>query len=70
MNIETIKIFLESQPLLSIYLVIGIGYALGEVNIRGFSLGVGAVILALAFKVYQALLEDISFPEVDTVKEN
>jgi len=56
--------------LLSIFLVIGIGYALGEVNIRGFSLGVGAVILALAFKVYQALLEDTSLPEEDTVIEN
>jgi len=52
MNIETIKIFLESQPLLSMFLVIGIGYAIGEVNIRGFSLGVGAVLfVALGFGI-------------------
>lgn len=35
---------LESQPLLSLFLVIGLGYAVGEITLRGFSLGVGAVL--------------------------
>lgn len=35
---------LEQQPLLALFLVIGLGYAIGEVSLRGFSLGVGAVL--------------------------
>jgi putative transport protein len=35
---------LELQPLLTLFLVIGLGYSLGAVSIRGFSLGVGAVL--------------------------
>jgi putative transport protein len=41
---ETLRVFLEQQSLLSLFLVVGLGYALGEVNIRGFALGVGAVL--------------------------
>src|SRR5512137_1006596 len=41
---ETIRTFLEQQSLLSMFLVIGLGYALGGVNIRGFALGAGAVL--------------------------
>ena len=41
---DTLKIFFEQQPLLSMFIVIGSGYALGGVNIRGFSLGAGAVL--------------------------
>ena len=41
---ETITTFLEQQPLLSMFLVIGLGYAVGQVNIRGFNLGIGAVL--------------------------
>ena len=33
---DILRTFLEQQPLLSMFLVIGIGYALGGVNIRGF----------------------------------
>lgn len=36
--------FLASQPLLTLFLVISIGYAVGEITIAGFSLGVGAVL--------------------------
>lgn len=51
-------------------LVILLG-AIGGMMLAGvIGLFVGAVILALAYKVYQALLEDTSLPEVDTVKEN
>ena len=35
--------FFEQQLLLSMFLVIGLGYAVGHVNIRGFNLGIGAV---------------------------
>jgi putative transport protein len=41
---EILKTFLEQQPLLSMVIVIGLGYALGGVNIRGFALGAGAVL--------------------------
>lgn len=36
--------FLSSQPILTLFLVIALGYAVGEVAIAGFSLGVGAVL--------------------------
>ena len=46
---EFIKAFLEQQPMMALFLTIAIGYLVGEVNIKGFSLGVGAVLfVALA----------------------
>src|ERR1044071_5905672 len=33
-----------SQPILAIFLAIGVGYVVGQINIFGFSLGVGAVL--------------------------
>ena len=41
---EILRTFLEQQLLLTMFLVIGLGYAVGQVNIRGFNLGVGAVL--------------------------
>jgi putative transport protein len=41
---EILRTFFEQQQLLSMFLVIGLGYALGGVNIRGFALGAGAVL--------------------------
>jgi putative transport protein len=41
---EILKTFLQEQPLLSMFLVIGIGYALGGVKVKGFTLGAGAVL--------------------------
>jgi putative transport protein len=41
---DAAKMFLEQQPLFSMFLVIGLGYAVGQVNIRGFNLGIGAVL--------------------------
>ena len=35
---------LGTQPILAIFLAIGIGYLVGQVNIGGFSLSVGAVL--------------------------
>jgi putative transport protein len=41
---DTIRTFLEAQPLLTLFLAIGTGYLLGQVSIKGFALGVGAVL--------------------------
>ncbi|HEY9379636.1 MAG TPA: YidE/YbjL duplication, partial [Burkholderiales bacterium] len=46
---DAIRTILEQQPMMALFLTIAIGYLLGEVNIKGFSLGVGAVLfVALA----------------------
>lgn len=46
---EFLRTQLEQQPLLTLFLTIAAGYLLGEVSIKGFSLGVGAVLfVALA----------------------
>jgi putative transport protein len=47
MNIITA--FLEHQPFLSLFLVIATGYGLGSINIKGLSLGSGAVIFTGLF---------------------
>ena len=40
----TVGAFLDGQPLLAFFLVIGLGYAAGQIRIAGFSLGIGAVL--------------------------
>ena len=51
-------------------LVILLG-AIGGMMLAGvIGLFVGAVVLAIAYKVYQALLEDTSLPDEETAKEN
>ena len=46
---EYIKALLDQQPMMALFLTIAIGYLVGEINIKGFSLGVGAVLfVALA----------------------
>src|SRR5436853_995340 len=35
---------IETQPILTAFLAIGVGYLVGQINIFGFSLGVGAVL--------------------------
>jgi putative transport protein len=42
--VASIAPFLDAQPLLSLFLVIGVGYAVGRISIAGFSLGIGAVL--------------------------
>jgi putative transport protein len=44
--LEWVRVVLEQSPLLALFAVIGLGYALGQVSIAGFSLGVGAVLFA------------------------
>jgi putative transport protein len=46
---ELIKAFLDQQPMMALFLTISLGYLLGEVNIKGFSLGVGAVLFVALF---------------------
>jgi putative transport protein len=41
---DEIRTFLEQQPMLALFLTIAIGYLVGEINIKGFSLGAGAVL--------------------------
>ena len=41
---DNMSAFLESQPFIALFLVIGLGYAAGRVCIGGFSLGSGAVL--------------------------
>ena len=36
---DSLRAFLEQQTLLLMFLVIGLGYAAGAVNIKGFNLG-------------------------------
>src|SRR3954447_14572452 len=46
---EFVKALFEQQPMMVLFLVIAFGYLVGEINVRGFSLGVGAVLfVALA----------------------
>src|SRR6185503_3120616 len=37
--------FLASQPILSLFLAVALGYAVGQINIFGFSLSIGAVLI-------------------------
>lgn len=41
--------FLSQQPLLTLFLTVALGYLLGEVDIKGFSLGSGAVLFVALF---------------------
>lgn len=43
---EAISRFLEQQPLFAFFLVIAAGYALGQIDIKGFSLGMGGVLFS------------------------
>ncbi|MFL9961433.1 TrkA C-terminal domain-containing protein [Paraburkholderia sediminicola] len=46
---DFLKTLLEHQPLMTLFFTVAIGYFIGEFNIKGFSLGVGAVLfVALA----------------------
>lgn len=46
---DVVRTLLEQQPLMALFLTIAIGYLAGEINVKGLSLGVGAVLfVALA----------------------
>jgi putative transport protein len=40
---------LSQQPLMTLFLTVALGYLLGEVNIKGFSLGAGAILFVALF---------------------
>ena len=42
--IELARDIIGTQPILTIFLAIGVGYLVGQINLGGFSLGVGAVL--------------------------
>ena len=42
--IDLAREIVGSQPILAIFLAIGVGYLVGQINLGGFSLGVGAVL--------------------------
>src|SRR4029078_3422366 len=42
--IELAQNIIPTQPILAVFLAIGLGYLVGQINIFGFSLGVGAVL--------------------------
>ena len=46
---EFVITLLSQQPLMTLLLTVALGYLLGEVNIRGFSLGAGAVLFVGLF---------------------
>jgi putative transport protein len=46
---QAVRTLLEQQPMVALFLTIAIGYLVGRINIKGLSLGVGAVLfIALA----------------------
>src|SRR3982750_3512253 len=42
--LEIARDILNTQPILAVFLAIGLGYLVGQINLGGFSLGVGAVL--------------------------
>ena len=46
---EFVTTLLAQQPLMALFLTIAIGYLVGEINVKGFSLGVGAVLFVALF---------------------
>ena len=42
--IDLAREIIGTQPILAAFLAIGLGYLVGQINIGGFSLGVGAVL--------------------------
>ncbi len=43
-DVDVISDLIGAQPILALFLAIGLGYAVGQINILGFSLGIGAVL--------------------------
>ena len=41
---EFLRTLLEEQPLTALFLTIALGYVVGEISVKGFSLVVGAVL--------------------------
>src|SRR5260370_13022147 len=51
--LDLVRDIIGSQPILTAFLAIGLGYLVGQISIAGFSLGVGAVLfVALAIGAF------------------
>jgi putative transport protein len=46
---DSVRELIGSQPILALFLAIGLGYAVGQISVLGFSLGVGAVLFVGLF---------------------
>jgi putative transport protein len=46
---QTVADLLGTQPILTLFLAVGFGYAVGQISILGFSLGIGAVLFVGLF---------------------
>lgn len=46
---EFVTDLIGTQPILALFLAVGLGYAVGQINILGFSLGIGAVLFVGLF---------------------
>jgi len=42
--LDFVREIIGSQQILAVFLAIGVGYLVGQINFGGFSLGVGAVL--------------------------
>src|SRR5947199_7299303 len=42
--LDFLRNLIGTQPILTVFLAIGLGYLVGQINLGGFSLGVGAVL--------------------------
>ncbi len=60
--IDLAREIISSQPILAIFLAIGVGYLVGQINIGGFSLGVGAVLFVGLFIGWFAPKSQIAGP--------
>src|SRR4051812_43417021 len=60
--IEIAQNIIGTQPILAIFLAIGVGYLVGQINLGGFSLGVGAVLFVGLFIGWFAPKSQITGP--------
>jgi putative transport protein len=47
--VDSVRELIGAEPILAIFLAVGLGYAVGQISILGFSLGVGAVLFVGLF---------------------
>jgi len=47
--LQTVSNLIGTQPILALFLAVGLGYAVGQLSILGFSLGIGAVLFVGLF---------------------
>ena len=63
---HALRTLLEAQPMAALFLTIAIGYLVGQVNVHGMSLGVGAV-LFVALAVGWFAPESVPVPAIGTL---